>query len=135
MFKPLLLATALLAGPPPIASAQDRTPAPAPAAAAQTIYVAVYRRGLKFDPAKGVQNAGIREHIQHFQSLGERLIAAGTVQQTGDDLLGYVILRAPDQAAAEAWLKADPSLAAGSMSAEIRRWGVSEIKGWRKPAP
>jgi uncharacterized protein YciI len=131
----LVVAAALLAAPPPIASTQDRPPPPTQAAAAQNIYVAVYRRGPKFEPAKGVRNAGIREHIQHFQSLGDRLIAAGTVQQTGDDLLGYVILRAADQAAADAWLKADLSLAAGTMSAEIRHWGVSEIKGWRKPAP
>ena len=133
--KALLIAVALLPAPTSIATAQARTPATSQADAAQTIFVAVYRRGPKFDPAKGAGNAGIREHILHFQSLSDRLIGAGTVQQTGDDLLGYVLLPAPDQASAQAWLSADPALAAGPMTAEIRRWGVSEIKGWRKPTP
>lgn len=139
MTRHLLLLTALLGGCSGAATAQQSTSRPpAPDAGsnvydtAQDVYVVVYRRGPKFDPAKGFDNAGIREHIRHFQSLGDRLVAAGTVQQTGDDLLGYVILRAPDQAAADAWLARDPALTAGSMLAQLRRWGVTDIKGWTK---
>ena len=139
MARHLLLLAVLLGGCSGAVTAQQSTSRPpAPDAGsnvydtAQNVYVVVYRRGPKFDPAKGLDNAGISEHIRHFQSLGDRLVGAGTVEQTGDDLLGYVILRARDQAAADAWLARDPAVIAGSMLAQLRRWGVTDIKGWTK---
>lgn len=132
MARHLLLIAALLGACSGAVTAQQSTSRLPAADTAQNVYVVAYRRGPKFDPAKGFDNAGVREHIRHFQSLGDRLVAAGTVQQTGDDLLGYVILRAPDQAAADAWLARDPALKAGSMTAQLRRWGVTDIKGWTK---
>jgi hypothetical protein len=95
------------------------TAAASEAATAQQVFVAAYRKGPKYDGAKSLfRQTGVTEHMAHIRSIAPSVIGASPVEPSGDDLLGYVIFSAQDRAAAEAWLKADPAVLAGSMKAD-----------------
>jgi hypothetical protein len=130
----LIALSVLLTGVAAPEAARSQTVAAA-AEAAQQVYVAAYRRGPRFDSSRGLmEQAGVAEHMAHIRSIAPSVIAASPVEPAGDDLLGYVVFTAPDRQAAEAWLKADPALAAGSLSGRVHRWSVPRIKAWPAPA-
>ena len=140
MFRALLVSAALLLAVAPAAAqpaqAQPPVSAAAQADAAANVYVVSYRRGPRYDPAKGLlDQAAVKAHMDHIRSLGARVVAAAPVESPGDDQLGYVIFRAPDDAAAKAWLDSDPAVVAGSLAAKVHRWGVPWVRAWKRPAP
>ena len=135
MLKALLVSAGLLLATAPAQARTQPSPAPqAQPAAASNVYVASYRRGPRYDPAKALfDQAGVKAHMDHIRSLGAAVVAAAPVTPSGDEQIGYVIFQAEDDAAAAAWLGADPALAAGSMTAKVHRWGVPRIKSWTRP--
>jgi uncharacterized protein len=62
----------------------------------------------------------VAKHFHHLQRLLDdgRLVLAG--RTTDDDPLGLVILRVADEAAARELVEADPAVAGGLMTAELR---------------
>ena len=126
----IALFAALLGG-----SAAAQTPAATttPAAAApQQVFVVAYSKGPRFDPAVPLmRQASVAEHMAHIRSIAPRVIGASPVEPSDDDLLGYVVFHAPDRAAAQAWMKTDPAVVSGTMSARLHRWGVPRIKAWQ----
>lgn len=68
----------------------------------------------------------------HFGYLRE-LLARGTLVLAGPTLgrlnTGIAIFEAPDQAAAEAIMAADPAIAAGIVTGELREMRVSLLRG------
>jgi len=67
------------------------------------------------------------QHFARFQDAiksGE-LILAGRTKEAGDKTFGIAIFRASDEEAARAFMKADPAVSAGLMTAELHPFVVS----------
>ena len=54
-----------------------------------------------------------------------QLILAGRTQEPGDKTLGIAIFRASDEAAARAFVKADPLISAGLMTADLHPFALA----------
>jgi uncharacterized protein YciI len=69
------------------------------------------------------------EHFAHLQ----RLLAGGTLVLAGPTLgstnTGIAVHEAPDRAAAEALMSADPAIASGVVRGELREMRVSLLRG------
>lgn len=69
------------------------------------------------------------EHFDHLQ----RLLADGTLVLAGPTLgetnTGIAVIEAPDRAAAEALMNADPAIARGVVRGELREMRVSLLRG------
>lgn len=131
-----LLCGVLLAWQNTHAAGPDRAEPAAPRAPASEakVFVAIYKRGPAYQTDKGLfQQRGVREHVQHHEALGERLIAAGPLRAEGDDEpVGIVVFLAESAAGAEQWLQGDPAVAQGVLSARVRQWGISEVRAYRR---
>ena len=71
-----------------------------------------------------------RASDQHFIQFNEaaksgQLILAGRTQEEGEKMLGIAIFRASDEAAARAFVKADPLVSAGLMNAELHPFALA----------
>jgi uncharacterized protein YciI len=76
---------------------------------------------------------------QHFIQLREttksgQLILAGRTQEPGEKTLGFTIFTASDEAAARAFVKADPLISAGSMNAELHPFALA-LESTNPPPP
>ena len=72
-------------------------------------------------------NATSDQHFIRFQEATKsgQLILAGRTQEPGDKTLGIAIFKASDEAAARAFVKADPLISAGLMNAELHPFAVA----------
>jgi uncharacterized protein len=98
----------------------DRSAHAAPAAAEFVRYVIT----LKKQPGAVLSAELVRAHVAHLQQLE----AAGQLVLCGpfaDGLGGMVIIRAESEAAARAIAEADPFVASGAESYELRTWELS----------
>ncbi len=131
----VLCASAALSAETPKSAASKGTPASAPGAAQQALrpYLAIYRRGPAWVAGADVfRQPTIMEHIRHHEGLNERLLAAGPLKSSDEQLVGLVLILAESQAAAEQWLAADPSLHRGIMVATIGEWRLSKIRPYAR---
>jgi uncharacterized protein YciI len=71
-------------------------------------------------------NAAMERHIIRFQEATKsgQLILAGRTREPGDKTFGIAIFKASDEAAARAFMKADPTVSAGLMTAELHPFAV-----------
>jgi len=128
----LAIATSTLIAVPVAAQVNESAPGAPDRVAATKTFVAVYRQGPAWRAGVPVfEQPNVKEHIVHHEALGDRLVGAGPVRAGKDDLVGYVILLAPDQASADRWFAADPAVVSGVMRGEVRQWGVSEIRPFK----
>jgi uncharacterized protein YciI len=106
------------------------TAAAEPTAAAAKQYLAI----LRPVPSLYQESAWTPEHQakvgEHFRRLQEearagRVILAGRTQEALDVTLGLVVFEAADDAAAKAWAEADPAVAGGVMTVEVRPYQVA----------
>ena len=67
------------------------------------------------------------KHLVRFQEATKsgQLILAGRTKEPGEKTLGIAIFRAADEAAARAFVKADPIVSAGLMTAELHPFAVA----------
>ncbi len=72
-------------------------------------------------------NAVLERHFARFQEAitSGQLILAGRTKEPGDKTFGIAIFRASDEAAARAFMEADPTVAAGLMTAELHPFAVA----------
>ena len=69
----------------------------------------------------------LERHLARFQEATKsgQLIVAGRTKEPGDKTFGIAIFEAPDEAAARAFMQADPALAGGLMTAELHPFAVA----------
>ncbi|MCB1221736.1 MAG: hypothetical protein H7A35_08680 [Planctomycetales bacterium] len=67
------------------------------------------------------------EHVAHLTRLRDEgtLVLAGRTQYDDMRTIGLVVLRAPDEEAAQALMESDPPVANGVMSAELHPYIVA----------
>jgi uncharacterized protein YciI len=72
-------------------------------------------------------NAVSDKHFIRFQEAMKsgQLILAGRTKEPGDKTFGIAIFRAPDEAAARAFMEADPAVSDGLMTAELHPFAVA----------
>jgi uncharacterized protein YciI len=72
-------------------------------------------------------NAVLERHFVRFQEASKsgQLILAGRTSEPGDKTFGIAIFRASDEAAARAFMEADPAVSAGLMTAELHPFAVA----------
>jgi uncharacterized protein YciI len=72
-------------------------------------------------------NAVLERHFARLQEAAKsgQLILAGRTKEPGDKTFGIAIFRASDEAAARAFMKADPTVSAGLMTAELHPFAVA----------
>jgi uncharacterized protein YciI len=72
-------------------------------------------------------NAVLERHFARFQEAtnSRQLIVAGRTKEPGDKTFGIAIFEAPDEAAARAFMQADPAVEAGLMTAELHPFAVA----------
>lgn len=112
------LAACHAAEPPPATPAVEPPLASAPTPAAT--YLVIYRPGAQW-PADGSMPPVLRDHFRYLLGLHQQgiLERAGPFASTTG---GAAVLRAPDDAAAQALLDADPAIVAKVFEAELRHW-------------
>jgi uncharacterized protein YciI len=86
-----------------------------------------------YDGQKWTQqdNAASDQHFIRFQEAMKsgQLILAGRTKEPGDKMFGIAIVKASDEAAARAFVKADPLISAGLMNADLHPFGVALENG------
>jgi len=72
-------------------------------------------------------NAVLERHFARFQEASKsgQLILAGRTKEPGDKTFGIAIFKASDEAAARAFMEADPTVAARLMTAELHPFAVA----------
>jgi len=71
--------------------------------------------------------AVLDRHFARFQGAikSRQLILAGRTKEQGDKTFGIAIFEAPDEAAARAFMQADPAVEGGLMTAELHPFAVA----------
>jgi uncharacterized protein YciI len=123
-FARTFLLFVVLLGPALVAAEQKSAPAPAPAAPKlkQFIYVLKLVPRLHDDKAwTDADKAVLSRHVANFKSAtaSGQLMLAGRTLEPGDKTFGIAIFTATDEAAANAFMKADPCVAEGLMTATL----------------
>ena len=69
----------------------------------------------------------LERHFARFQEATKsgQLILAGRTKEPGDKTFGVAIFEAPDEAAARAFMQADPAVAGGLMTSELHPFAVA----------
>jgi uncharacterized protein len=69
----------------------------------------------------------LERHLARFQEATKsgQLILAGRTKEPGDKTFGIAIFEAPDEAAARAFMQADPAVAGGLMTSELHPFAVA----------
>jgi uncharacterized protein YciI len=69
----------------------------------------------------------LERHFARFQEAikSRQLILAGRTKEPGDKTFGIAIFEAPDEAAARAFMQADPAVSGGLMTAELHPFAVA----------
>ena len=94
---------------------------PAAAGASQPLFVIIYRAGPAWKPGLPAMQQPLAHHGVYVRKLAKdgTLIAGGPFAGVDG---GLALLRAPDAAAAQAILAADPAVTEGVMIGEVRAW-------------
>lgn len=79
--------------------------------------------------------AAVGAHFAHLQAAAQagRLVLAGRTQEPNDQTFGIAVFEAPDEAAARAFMEADPAVQAGVMRATLHPYAIA-VRGdawWR----
>ncbi|MHA4839377.1 YciI family protein [Sphingopyxis sp. MSC1_008] len=116
-FAPVFFTLALSLAAPAAAQA-DTAPQSATAPAAQPLFALILAPGPAWKPGRPFAEQGLRAHFDYWMALfrAGRIASAGPVGTDG----GLVLLRAADQAAADAILAADPAIVAGIFTGTVR---------------
>ena len=116
-WAPVRFALLLSLAAPAAAQAETEKPA-ATAPAAQPLFALILAPGPAWKPGRPFAEQGLRPHFDYWMALfrAGRIASAGPVGTDG----GLVLLRAPDQAAADAILAADPAIVAGIFTGTVR---------------
>jgi uncharacterized protein len=107
--------------------ARGETPAPAGEKPRQFIYVLRLVPRLHNDASWTKEDeAVLGRHFARFQDAikSGQLILAGRTMEPGEKTFGIAIFEAADEAAARAFMEADPAVAAGLMTAEVHPFAV-----------
>ena len=108
--------------------ADSSKPTPEPGNLKEFIYVLRLVPRL-YDGQKWTQedNAASDQHFIRFQEAikSGQLILAGRTKEPGDKTFGIAIFRASDEAAARAFVKADPFISAGLMTADLHPFALA----------
>ena len=98
------------------------------------VFAAIYERGPAYQKEKNIfQQPTIKEHIAHHEALGDKLIAAGPLRALPEDrVVGIIIFEAESEEVAKQWLGKDPAVAGKVLSANVRQWAVSNVRGYRR---
>ncbi len=96
----------------------------------QKVFAAIYERGSRYQKEKTIyQQPTIKEHIEHHEALGDKLIAAGPLKALPEDkTVGIIVFKAESDEAASHWLEKDPAVVGKVLNATVRQWGVSGIR-------
>ena len=72
-------------------------------------------------------NAVLERHFARLQEAAKsgQLILAGRTKEPGDKTFGIAIFKVSDEAAARAFMQADPAVAGGLMIAELHPFAVA----------
>lgn len=72
-------------------------------------------------------NAVLERHFVRFQQAAKsgQLILAGRTSEPGDKTFGVAIFEAPDEEAARKFMKEDPAVSGGLMTAELHPFAVA----------
>jgi uncharacterized protein YciI len=72
-------------------------------------------------------NGALEQHFVRFNDAAKsgQLILAGRTKEPGDKTFGIAVFKASDEAAARAFMKADPTVSAGLMTAELHPFAVA----------
>lgn len=106
-------------------------PAAKPPAAAP-LYLVVYRAGPGWPPGDGMPPV-LREHFQYLLALqrrGELEMAGPFTGERG----GAAVFHAADDAAARAWVEADPAVRSQVFQFELRGWSPVDWEKHANPA-
>lgn len=136
---PILLALLVsLAAPVPPAAAQGDAAQPAgqPATttpAAQPLFALILAPGPAWKPGRPFAEQGLRPHFDYWMTLfrAGTIASAGPVGTDG----GLVLLRAANQAAADAILAADPAIVAGIFTGTVRPYTPPMVNAEALAAP
>lgn len=89
---------------------------------ARAVYLVVYRLGPAWVAGKlSAEQSGMRDHFEYYLDLHRK----GRLQAGGgfaDGSGGAAIFEAEDDAAATAFLAADPAVVSGAFTYELKRW-------------
>jgi uncharacterized protein YciI len=124
-----LLITCICAVSPSFDAQTPEPGKPTPEPARQKEFIYVLRLVPRLNESKNwtkADNAALEQHSIRFQQATKsgQLILAGRTKEPGDKTFGIVIFRAPDEAAASAFMQADPTVSAGLMTAELHPFAV-----------
>lgn len=127
------LLLSLAAPAPPSAAQTDTAPQAATAPAAQPLFALILAPGPAWKPGRPFSEQGLRPHFEYWMALfrAGRVASAGPVGTDG----GLVLLRAADQAAADAILAADPAIVAGIFTGTVRRYAPPMVNADILAAP
>lgn len=117
----ILLSALLLAGAGFEAGASAPAAQGQPVQSATKLYVLTYSQGKAWIPERAMQEQKLAGHARYMRSLAESgvLVAAGPfIQQNG----GMAIVRAEDQAGADAILNKDPGVTNGTLVGKAAEW-------------
>lgn len=120
----LLLALLLL---PLLAFAQEKSAAPAAPKPRQFVYVLKLTPRLHDDAAwTDADKKTVGAHFAHLQAATKerKVILAGRTMEPGDKTFGLVIFEAASLAEATEFMKSDPAVAAGVMTATVHPYAV-----------
>ena len=100
---------------------------------AQQVYAVIYSRGTAWtSDTAAFTHPALKEHVGHFQSLGDRLIgAAPFVFVAGEPTVGMVVMLADSDETARTWAAADPAVKAQVMTSKVLRWRVTNIREFK----
>ena len=100
---------------------------------AQQVFAVIYSRGTAWtSDAAALAHPALKEHVGHFQSLGDKLIAAALfVFVAGEPTVGMVVMLADSDETARTWAAADPAVKAQVMTSKVLRWRVSSIREFK----
>ncbi len=126
----LLLALFTISLAPSVRAAD--TPS-APTAPKPSTYLIVLRLPprLHADTAwTDADKAAVGAHFQRLKAATDagQVILAGRTPEAGDKTMGLVVFTATDEAAARAFMQADPCIAAGVMLGELRPFSLALLR-------
>ena len=103
---------------------------PTPKPGEQKEFISLQRLVPRLYDGQAWKNEDKAASDQHFVRFNEaaksgQLILAGRTQEPGEKMLGIAIFRASDEAAARAFVKADPLVSAGLMNAELHPFALA----------
>ncbi len=111
MLRCVAIAGVAIFGATSVVAQAPAAPATASAVKAEPLFAIIYRAGPAWKANVPMRDQGLLEHFYYIrdQHRAGRIIVAGPLGAEG----GLVLVRAADQAAAEALMKADPAVIAG----------------------